>query len=315
MGGGAGGPGEADRGETSGAALRGLELFSFTPCSCVVLSPPESRRAASAEEGSTITVNAGRDVASVTRTGRIVMLSLGGDAFQVEVDVLREHSERRSYLAIEKGGRYYEVEVRSTSYYKLVPVEGSLAPTLEINGIHMHRVKGTTPLRDAMMKVKALGVRPRSRVLEVGTGLGYTSLMASRAGASVVVSIEADENVLWVAERNPWSWHLASQGFVIILGDALEVLPSLEGPFDYIIHDPPRLTSQTGQLYGRRIYEEFYRLLRPGGRIFHYTGEPGRARGRALWADVVERMQEVGFEVVGYVKDAMGVVAYRPRRP
>ncbi|MGC9072426.1 MAG: hypothetical protein ACP5HK_07055 [Acidilobus sp.] len=39
--------------------------------------------------------------------------------------------------------------VRSSSYYKLVPVEGSEAPTLEINGIHKHRVKDTTPLEDA----------------------------------------------------------------------------------------------------------------------------------------------------------------------
>ncbi len=172
-----------------------------------------------------------------------------------------------------------------------------------------------TPIEDAISKVRALGVRPGSRVLEVGTGLGYTTLAALRAGASQVVTVEVDENVLWVAERNPWSWHLASDRVVLLLGDATEVLPQLRGPFDYIVHDPPRLTSLTGPLYGSALYEELFRLLRPGGSLFHYTGEPGRARGRALWAGVASRLREVGFEDVRYVRDAQGVVARRPRSP
>ena len=279
-----------------------------------MLAPWESRAILTSPEGSEVTVNSGLGRATVTMNGEAVRLRLGGTEYEVERAALERHSRRRSYLAVTREGSY-EVEVRSSSYYKLTPVEGSDAPTLEIDGIHMHRVSGVTPLEDARLKVRALGVRPGSRVLEIGTGLGYTALAALRSGASLVVSVELDENVLWIAERNPWSWHLASDKVIVLVGDAVEVLPQLEGPFDYIIHDPPRLTSRTGALYGATIYRELFRLLRPGGAIFHYTGEPGRARGRAFWAGVASRLRGVGFEGIRYVRDALGVVARKPRQP
>ncbi len=279
-----------------------------------MLAPWESRALVSSPPGYEAKVNSGLGRARVTRTGEVIELLAEGREYSVGRALLERHSQRRSYLAVTSEGAY-EVEVRTSSYYKLVPVEGSDAPTLEIDGIHMHRVSGVTPLEDARSKVRALGVRPGSRVLEVGTGLGYTALEALRLGASVVVTVEVDENVLWVAERNPWSWHLASDRVIVLLGDAVELLPQLEGPFDYVIHDPPRLTSRSGGLYGVTLYQELFRLLRPGGAFFHYTGEPGRARGRALWAGVASRLREVGFEEPRYVKEALGVVARRPRLP
>ena len=42
-------------------------------------------------------------------------------------------------------------------YYKLEPIENT-APTLEIDGIRMHRTKHMTPLEDARRKVETAGV-------------------------------------------------------------------------------------------------------------------------------------------------------------
>ncbi|NAZ38796.1 MAG: methyltransferase domain-containing protein [Acidilobus sp.] len=292
-----------------------LQVFGFSACECVVLAPWESEALLNASPGSVVTVNAGKDSVRVAKRSHEVIVELGGRAYSVEVEVLRRHAHRRSYLAVEWSA-VYEIEVRTPfAYYKLVPVEGSCAPTLEINGIHMHRVEGTTPIEDARSKVRALPIRPGSEVLEVGTGLGYTTAAALEAGAAHVTSIEVDENVLWIAERNPWSRHLASDKVTILLGDAVMAVKELSGPFDYVVHDPPRFTSSTGPLYGREFYAELFRLLRPGGRLFHYTGEPGRARGRSLWADVARRLREVGFDEIRYVKEALGVVARRPKRP
>jgi predicted methyltransferase len=285
------------------------EIFSFTPCRCLVLAPWESLEASRAE-GGRVSVNIGLDEAEARRGDDSVTLECCGVSAKVPLEVLRRHSSRRSALAVSDDG-YYEVELRlPSSYYKLVPLPGT-APTLEINGIHMHRVKDVKPIEDSALKVRLAGVKRGDRVLEVGTGLGYTAIESARRGARVT-TVEASEAVLWVAERNPWSRGLADSNIAIVLGDACEALKEMTGAFDVVIHDPPRLTQGTGCLYSRDFYRELHRLLRPGGRIFHYTGEPGRTRGRSLGPRVVGELRAVGFVRLRYVDKAMGVVGVRP---
>ncbi|ADL19359.1 Predicted archaea-specific methyltransferase [Acidilobus saccharovorans 345-15] len=288
-----------------------LEVFEFRPCNCLLLAPWESLAIAEGR-ASRVKVNVGLGEALASYDGDFIAIDFNGVTYEVARSLLRAHSRRRSILAVLPDGNFYEVELRTpTSYYKLVPLEGG-APTLEINGIHMHRISGTTPLRDAELKVKAAGVRRGDKVLEIGTGLGYTAAEALKAGAKVI-SVELREEVLWIAERNPWSFRLRDfKDITIIRGDACEVVNYIEGPFDVIIHDPPRLTGETGCLYSSRLYARFFELLRPDGRIFHYTGEPGRARGRSLYAGVMRNLKSVGFEKLRYLGDVMGVVGERP---
>ncbi len=197
-------------------------------------------------------------------------------------------------------------------YVKLRALGPGRSSTLEINGIHMHRIEGVDPLEDAEAKVELARVRRGHLVLDVCTGLGYTAIAARRRGARVV-TVEVDELVLWAAERNPFSSGLADPGVTIVLGDAVEVVQLFEdATFDRVIHDPPRY-SVAGELYSRSFYAELFRVLKPGGVLYHYTGEPGRHSNVDVVRGVVRRLREVGFESVRFVPEVLGVVARKPR--
>jgi len=197
------------------------------------------------------------------------------------------------------------------NYYKLKAVAPLTAPTLEINGIHMHRVKGITPLEDSLLKVRVVGVKGGFRVLDICTGLGYTAICSLKRGASEVVSVEKDINVLEIARHNPWSEELSK--VKILLGDATELIKELEGErFDVVILDPPRY-STAPELYTSAFYADLFNILRPGGRLFHYTGEPGsRRRGIDLMRSVSKRLRMVGFKVKK-LRDLKGVLAFKSR--
>jgi len=211
--------------------------------------------------------------------------------------------------------RLYEVAVSTvTGYYKLKAVGLDKAPTLEINGIHMHRITGTDPWSDAKVKVEKLGVKRGDVVLDTCLGLGYTAVNSLKRGARVVYGVEIDESVLWIAERNPWSRELGSGGVVILRGDVVEevaVFP--ENYFDKVLHDPPRYSSSTGDLYSLEFYRELYRVLKPGGKLYHYTGEPGKHRGAGIVKGIGERLKRAGFHPVVFDEESMGYIAFKPR--
>ena len=95
----------------------------------------------------------------------------------------------------------------------------------------------------------------------------------------------------------------------IVDGDCFEyVRGRASESFDSIIHDPPRF-SLAGELYSSGFYRELYRLLKHGGRLFHYTGTPYRRRGRRNFpAEVARRLTEAGFEVRP-VPEKLGIAA------
>ncbi|RLF16470.1 MAG: methyltransferase [Thermoprotei archaeon] len=196
-------------------------------------------------------------------------------------------------------------------FYKLKKIAEDKAPTLEINGIHMHRVEGTTPWEDAKSKVEAANLRKGAKVLDVCTGLGYTAIITLRKGASEVWTVEKDVNVLRMAEANPWSKGLESPQIRKILGDATETITEFGNEeFNVIIHDPPTIT-QAGELYGADFYKELYRVLKKGGTLYHYTGAPGsRSRGIDIVQGVSRRLKMVGF-TVKIVRELMGVIAFK----
>ena len=79
--------------------------------------------------------------------------------------------------------------------------------------------------------------RPR-RILEVGTLVGYsTILMGKELGeGSEVVTIEYDRDEAEQARENIARAEL-SAGVEVLVGDALEILPTLEGAFDMVFLD------------------------------------------------------------------------------
>ena len=177
--------------------------------------------------------------------------------------------------------------------YKFIPTQG--APALEVDGVLMHRIEGVTPDRDAAMKVKAIGVR-FGRVLDICTGLGYSAIAAARR-ADFVVTVEFDPGVLATARKNPASHELFNTSHLHpVLADANELVLGIpSGYFGWVLHDPPRF-SRAGELYGAPFYTELYRVLKFGGKLFHYVGAPGsKYRGKSYMKGVVKRLNEVGF--------------------
>ncbi|MEM2137206.1 MAG: MnmC family methyltransferase, partial [Candidatus Methanomethylicia archaeon] len=195
-------------------------------------------------------------------------------------------------------------------YYKLKYVAENSAPTLEINGIHMHRIVGITPWEDSLMKVKAARIGYGMKVLDICTGLGYTAIASIRMGASMVLSIEKDINVLEIAKINPWSKWLEDEKLKIVIGDASKVIRDIESEsFDRVIHDPPRF-SLAGELYGINFYKDIYRILRREGILYHYTGQPGIKRRKNIVKGVSKRLIDAGFNVK-IRKDLLGILAYK----
>lgn len=209
---------------------------------------------------------------------------------------------------IEKIQTFSETTNRHLS---LMPTQG--APTMLLAGLSMHRIKGTDPHKDTLSKIKA--VKPVvGRVLDCNTGLGYTAIAAARAGADEVVTIELDPAVLEICRRNPWSRELFDNPKIRqLVGSSYDLVPELEDAgFSRIVHDPPRF-SLAGELYSGDFYRELYRVLRRGGRLFHYIGDLDSSSGRRVTPGVMRRLQEVGFSRVERRPQAFGVTAIKER--
>ncbi|MCD6428879.1 MAG: methyltransferase [Desulfurococcales archaeon] len=205
---------------------------------------------------------------------------------------------------------WYDENLRK--YYKLKPVGCDKAPTLEINGVHMHRCEGTDPWRDSMCKVRSLGRLRNAVVLDTCTGLGYTASIAADHGAALVLTSEVDPNVIEIATYNPWSKGLASKGIVTIKADVIEAVRELpDNVFTHVIHDPPRFNI-AGELYSRDFYSELYRVLRRGGKLFHYTGMPFKHSNVSMLKGIKRRLELAGFHVIKWVEDAQGFIAVKP---
>ncbi len=231
--------------------------------------------------------------------------------YWISIDLLKELKGNAVYEVVDNDKIVAVTRRTPTGFYKLMAVNGDTAPTLEINGIHMHRIKDITPWEDSKLKVKAARVRRGCRVLDTCMGLGYTAILSLLRGATEVYTVEIDEVVLEISQHNPWSRILERRGIIIIKGDIFKVIDELPNNyFHTIIHDPPRFTSTSGDLYSEEFYRKLCRVLRPRGTLFHYTGEPGKHRIRFV-KGVMERLRKAGFYHVKWINGVKGVIAYK----
>ncbi|MFN7106272.1 MAG: RsmD family RNA methyltransferase, partial [Pyrobaculum sp.] len=221
-------------------------------------------------------------------SGEKAYFTYGGASYEVELDNLPEVDEESCEVYALVEGRWLELSIAGRRFYKLCVFRRGWAPTLMIDGITMHSVL-ENPLDVTRRKVK----KAWGRVLECCTGLGYTAIEAVRRGARHVVTVEIDPNVAVLARYNPYSRELWSLHVDMVLGDCLTYVETLKSQsFDYIIHDPPRLSHATQGLYSEALYREFYRVLRRGGGLFHYVSLTGtKYRGLDPARGVAERLR------------------------
>ncbi|HLD58088.1 MAG TPA: RsmD family RNA methyltransferase [archaeon] len=195
----------------------------------------------------------------------------------------------------------------TNKFYRLVETRD--LPFLEISGIRMH-CTGESVRKSTHAMVSQL-FPLKGKVLDTCAGLGYTAIeIASHAEVEKVFSFEIDSNVLEIARQNQFSKELF-ENKKIFLENAdvfLAVKKFPENFFDRILHDPPRF-ALAGELYGRPFYKELFRVLKYGGILFHYTGNPGQKSGRDFKGGVIKRLQEAGFSGMERIPEAQGIRA------
>ncbi len=109
-----------------------------------------------------------------------------------------------------------------------------------------------------LLEVLARGIGAR-RVMELGSGFGYSGLWFARAlpADGYLLLTDFEESNRRLAEEN--FQRAGKSGLMEFrVGDALTILKNVEGPFDIIFNDIDK------ELYPM-VIEPVYRLLRPGG--------------------------------------------------
>ncbi len=228
---------------------------------------------------------------------------------QLTIGDLKKIVKKTQRIYLCRDGEMDPLEDRSAGYYKLAPTSG--APLLEISGVKMHISKGTDPFASAS-EMAQQAVNKGDIVLDCCSGLGYAAIAAHRLGAGNVVSIELSPEVMGLRALNPWSNDLGREGIEQRQGSSFELIKTMPATsFDSIIHDPPRF-SLAGELYSEEFYRQIFRVLRPGGKLFHYTGNPHVVKKGSSFVDgVIRRLIAAGFKNVEKVEHLMGVKAQK----
>ena len=250
-----------------------------------------------------VSLDLGLSETTIKRTKTIIVLNEVETIDQESLEKIAQ--DQRSIYFIENQ-TVYNAAIAGKHFYKLAKTGG--APTLEIDGIRMHRTKDTTPDRDALDKLSILGLHS-GFVLDTCMGLGCTAIQALEHGAERVISVEFEPNVIRIAQLNPWSRKLFTEPNIHkVIGDIHHVIDAFPTRlFDHIIHDPPR-HDRAGHLYGQEFYQKLARVIKPEGRLFHYTGEPGsRYRSVNLQRGITERLRRAGFKDIEYHPSVMGI--------
>ncbi len=251
-------------------------------------------------------LQAARDAGATVWNGSLDLDRSTGEA-QLEADAWLWRGQRYPYASPLKdrtiywwdGAAFEPVSRFSGSLIKLVPTRWGV-PTFEIDGIKMLPSENDSPLADARRKVALIEPRGK-RVLDTCGGLGYFAACCLEAGVAGIDSFEKNADVLWLRTVNPWSPDpdAAETGGRLRLSHA-DVLQAIAqraaGSADAVLHDPPRF-GIAGELYSQAFYEQLARVLRRGGRLFHYTGSPNRlTSGRDVPREVGKRLQKAGFK-------------------
>lgn len=225
--------------------------------------------------------------------------ALINDAFTLSLD--EKIKDNCCYILGEDGlEKLIFFSPQTNQSYKLTPTNDW--PTISIGSVPMHKLKSAK--EDTQSKINLL--KPRGLVLDTCMGLGYTAILSSRA-AKEVITFERDKNVIHMAKLNPLSKELFTTDNITIRNE--DVSLAIEGlksnSFDCIIHDPPTF-KLSPQLFSVSFYNELLRILKKGGRLFHYTPLYRIKRGFNFPQRIKNKLKEARFKVITYSEEAGG---------
>jgi len=247
---------------------------------------------------------AARDAGATTWTGSLDLGRSNGEALLAADWEWRgqrypyPHKLKDRTIHYWDGNEFAPVSRFSGSLIKLVPTEWG-APTFEIDGIKMLPTSKESPVDDARRKVAL--VEPRGKVvLDTCGGLGYFAACCLESGVARILSFEKNADVLWLRTLNPWSPDpdapAAADRLQLTHADVSQAIAQIAtASVDALLHDPPRF-GIAGELYSQAFYDQLARVLRKGGRLFHYTGTPNKlTSGRDVPREVAKRLEKAGF--------------------
>lgn len=198
-----------------------------------------------------------------------------------------------------ENGAWAPVSRYGRALIKLVPTAWG-PPTFEIDGIKMLVSARISPIEDARQKVALVAPRGKT-VLDTCGGLGYFAACCLESGVARIRSFEKNEDVLWLRTLNPWSPDPdapeTADRLELTHADVSQAIADVDdASVDAVLHDPPRF-GIAGELYSQVFYDQLARVLRRGGRLFHYTGAPNRlTSGRDVPREVARRLEKAGLK-------------------
>lgn len=119
------------------------------------------------------------------------------------------------------------------------------------------------------------------RILEIGTLIGYSSIIMAMNSNSEIKSIEIDKEDAKAAREN-----IRKAGFEaeVIEGNALEVIPNLKGVFDFVFIDA-----------AKKQYLSYIKLLEKHKKI---------AKGAVIVADNVKKFADAVKDYLKHVRES-----------
>lgn len=211
---------------------------------------------------------------------------------KISYDLIKKYSKKEELLYLITSEELKPLVFFENKSYRIL---STVPHSLEIDGIRMHT---TNVDKEINQKIELLKIKRGYKVLDTCCGFGYTAIAAAKKGAKVI-TIEIDPFIIKLAKLNPYSKELfTNKNITLIIGDTSKILKNIEDFFDVIIHDPPRLSPKTGNLYSNELYITFYKLLKPKGILFHYVGNVGKKyRNKDLLHTISKRLTDIGFKV------------------
>jgi predicted methyltransferase len=171
-------------------------------------------------------------------------------------------------------------------YYKLAP--GTTKPYLIISSTRMHK----EPFHKYLETQRFTGT-----ILDAGTGLGYTAIIAAKT-ADKVITVEIDPNVLYYARFNPHSRALFENPKIeIVEGDITNVIKSFpDAHFDFLIQDGGTV-KHSGDFFSQNQSHQLHRVLKLGGKLYFYLPNPQSNKGRDFASEQINRLKNAGFSL------------------